>query len=423
MGMSTAQEALCCKLFPMRVLTFGWDFPPSRNGGLGVACFGLTRELAEKGVEVIFVLPKQQEVIGTPRFVFANNERRVRVREITSGLLPYQNSGSVIESIIGYERDGRPKYQTRTILEEVHRFAHQAAAIAKEEEFDLIHAHDWTSYLAGVAAKVVSGKPLILHVHATSFDQAASNNVDPSIYKIEREAFQFADRVVTVSEFTRGILIDKHAVDPEKVMVVHNGCDTYEPPRYQPVLQELKAQGRKIILYHGRITIQKGVDYFVRAARRVVDVDPNVMFVISGWGDMTNQIIAQVGAMGLSGHVMFAGALWEEERDKMYQAADLVVMPSVSEPFGLVPLEALQHGTPSLISKQSGVSEVLTHVLKVDFWDVDEMANKILATLRYPVLHTQLRTSGRQEINKLTWGEAARKVKRLYQNLIHYSAT
>jgi glycogen synthase len=207
------------------------------------------------------------------------------------------------------------------------------------------------------------------------------------------------------------------------VMVVHNGCDTYDPPRYQPVLAELKAQGRKIILYHGRITIQKGVDYFVRAARRVVDVDPNVMFVISGWGDMTNQIIAQVGAMGLSGHVMFAGALWEEERDKMYQAADLVVMPSVSEPFGLVPLEALQHGTPSLISKQSGVSEVLTHVLKVDFWDVDEMANKILATLRYPVLHTQLRTSGRQEINKLTWGEAARKVKRLYQNLIHYSAT
>ncbi len=407
----------------MKVLTFGWDFPPSRNGGLGVACYGLTRELAEKGIDVIFVLPKQQDTTGTPRFVFANNERRVKVREVKSALLPYQNSDSLIESIIGYETDGRPKYQTRTLLEEVHRFAHQAAAIAEEEDFDLIHAHDWTSYLAGVAAKVVSGKPLILHVHATSFDQAASNNVDPSIFQIEQEAFTFADQVVTVSEFTRRILIEKHGVPADKVTVVHNGCDTFEPPRHVPVLAGLKAQGKKIILYHGRITIQKGVDYFVRAARRVVDIEPNVVFVISGWGDMTNQIIAQVGAMGLSGHVIFAGALWEEERDQMYQAADLVVMPSVSEPFGLVPLEALQHGTPSLVSKQSGVAEVLTHVLKVDFWDVDEMANQILATLRYPVLHTQLRTSGRMEINRLSWAEAARKIKRLYQHLVHYGTT
>ncbi len=407
----------------MKVLTFGWDFPPSRNGGLGVACYGLTRELADKGIDVIFVLPKKQETIGSPRFVFANNERRVKVREIKSSLIPYQNSDSLIESIIGYETDGRPKYQTRTILEEVHRFASEAALIAHEENFDLIHAHDWTSYLAGVAAKVASGKPLILHVHATSFDQAASDNVDPSIFKIEQEAFMFADQVVTVSEFTKRILVEKHGVPSEKVLVVHNGCDTFEPIRHVPVLAGLKAQGKKIILYHGRITIQKGVDYFVRAARRVVDVDPTVVFIISGWGDMTNQIITQVGAMGLSGHVIFAGALWEEERDQMYQAADLVVMPSVSEPFGLVPLEALQHGTPSLVSKQSGVAEVLTHVLKVDFWDVDEIANQILATMRYPVLHKQLRTSGRLEINKLSWAEAARKIKRLYHHLVHYGTT
>jgi glycosyltransferase involved in cell wall biosynthesis len=404
----------------MKVLTFGWDFPPSRNGGLGVACHGLTRELVGDGVEVIFVLPKQQPTAGTPRFLFADSERKVQVRQVLSSLVPYKSADSVVESMIGYDADGRPKYKSRTILEEVHRFAVQAAHIAHEEQFDLIHAHDWTSYLAGVAAKDVSGKPLILHVHATSFDQAASHNVDPSIYDIERRAFAVADKVVAVSQFTKDIIVARHGVPAEKIEVVHNGCDTFVPPQHQPVLADLKGQGKKIVLYHGRITIQKGVDYFVRAARRVVDTDPSIVFVISGWGDMTEQIIRQVGELGLSSHVIFAGALWEEERDQMYQAADLVVMPSVSEPFGLVPLEAIQHGTPSLISKQSGVAEVLTHVLKVDFWDVDDMANKIIATMRYGALRTQLRDSGRRELQSLSWREAAKKVFVLYRRLLQY---
>ena len=404
----------------MKVLTFGWDFPPSRNGGLGVACYGLTRELVTSGIEVLFVLPKKQETIGTPRFIFAGQEHKTTVIEVNSAIAPYHGGTSLVTSVVGYQSDGAPILATRTMLDEVHLFASQAATIAAREQFDVIHAHDWTSYLAGVVAKKVSGKPLILHVHATSFDQAAGNNVDPSIFRIEQDAFNYADTVVAVSEFTRRIIIEKHRIAPEKVVVVHNGCDTYVPPVYEPSLRELKAQGKKIILYHGRITIQKGVDYFVRAARRVVDVDPNIIFVISGWGDMQNQIIRLVGELGLSGHVIFAGALWEEERDRMYQTADLVVMPSVSEPFGLVPLEALQHGTPSLISKQSGVAEVLTHVLKIDFWDIDGMANHILAAMRYDVLRNQLATHGRVEINRLNWREAAQKVVALYKNLVNY---
>ncbi|MBY0537982.1 glycosyltransferase family 4 protein [Patescibacteria group bacterium] len=403
----------------MKVLTFGWDFPPSRNGGLGVACYGLTRELATEGIEVLFVLPKKQETIGTPKFIFAGQEHKTTVIEVNSAIAPYHSGSSQVTSVIGYHSDGTPKYATRTMLDEVHLFAIQAAAIARTHQFDIIHAHDWTSYLAGVAAKKASGKPLILHVHATSFDQAASNNVDPSIFRIEQDAFNTADTIVAVSEFTRRIIIEKHRIAPEKIVVVHNGCDTFIPPVHDPSLKELKAQGKKIVLYHGRITIQKGVDYFVRAARRVVDVDPNIVFVISGWGDMQNQIIRMVGELGLSGNVIFAGALWEEERDRMYQTADLVVMPSVSEPFGLVPLEALQHGTPSLISKQSGVAEVLTHVLKVDFWDTDAMANQILATMRYDVMRTQLASHGRQEINRLSWREAAKKVVSLYKNLVN----
>jgi len=401
----------------MKVLTFGWDYPPETTGGLGIACLGLTRELAHEGVEVVFVLPRSQRVQGNARFIFADVEKMVKTREVGSSLVPYKGSQSIVDV---YDATGKRVIYSRTILQEVHAFAHKAAQIAREEEFDLIHAHDWTSYLAGIAAKKASGKPLILHVHATAFDQAASDHVDPEVYKIEREAFAEADCIITVSNFTKNILITKHEVPHEKIDVVHNGCDTHEPIRHMPALEELRAQGKKIVMYHGRITIQKGVDYFVEAARRVVDMDPNVIFVISGKGDMMGQIMHKVGALGLSEHVIFAGALWYEERDRMYQSVDLVVMPSVSEPFGLVPLEAIQHGTPSLISKQSGVSEVISHVLKVDFWDVDDMANKILATLRYPVMRQQLAREGRSELYKLSWKNAAVKVINLYHRLVHY---
>ncbi len=401
----------------MKVLTFGWDFPPHTTGGLGVACQGLTRELAEQGVEVIFVLPKTQAVEGSGRFIFADIEHMVRVHEVNSSIAPYLGSETRMDV---YDEYGVRRMYQSTLIAEVHAFAHKASEIAKNETFDLIHAHDWTSYLAGVAAKVATGRPLILHVHATSFDQAAGNSVDPTVFGIEQEAFNAADRVIAVSQFTKNIIVDKYGTDPEKVQVMHNGVHVQEPKRHEPTLQELRAQGKKIVLYHGRITIQKGVDYFVQAAQKVIEHDPNIIFVISGKGDMTAQIMRQVGALGLSQHILFAGALWYEERDQMYQSVDLVVMPSVSEPFGLVPLEAIQHGAPSLISKQSGVAEVVTHVLKVDFWDVEDMANKILATMRYPVMHQQLVREGQREVKRLSWKGVASKVRDLYQHLLEW---
>lgn len=399
----------------MIVLTFGWDFPPHTTGGLGVACQGLTRELSSDGVEVIFVLPKSQPTDGSSRFIFADIAHTIRTREINSSIAPYLGSQTMVDVFDVY---GVRKMYQHTLLDEVHAFAHRAAEIATEETFDLIHAHDWTSYLAGVAAKRVSGKSLVLHVHATAFDQAAGDNIDPRVYAIEKESFEAADCIIAVSEFTKRIIVNKYAIDAAKVQVVHNGIDTHEPKRHEPTLKELRAQGKKIVLYHGRITIQKGVDYFIKAAQKVVAFDPNVVFVISGNGDMTGQIMQQVGALGLSQHVLFAGALWYEDRDQMYQSVDLVVMPSVSEPFGLVPLEAIQHGAPSLISKQSGVAEVITHVLKVDFWDVDDMANKILAVLRYPVMHGQLIREGKREVSRLSWCTAAQKVVVIYKRLL-----
>lgn len=385
-----------------------------RNGGLGVACQGLTEELLEAGIEVIFVLPREQNTVGGPRFRFANT-LPTRIYPIHSSLLPYQNGMSTFEMVLP---GGKRIRFSRSIIEEARKYAEAAFAIAKEEEFDIIHAHDWTSYLAGMAAKSASGRPLVLHVHATSFDQAGGAHVDPTIYDIECAAFNTADSVIAISEYTRGIVVDRYGIPPEKVTVVHNGIKPLTPMRLEPALKELKAQGKKIVFYHGRITIQKGVDYFVRAARKVIDFDNNVVFVISGWGDMEHQIMHMVGSLGLSQHFIFAGALWDEERDRMYQSADLLVMPSVSEPFGLVPLEAMQHGAPVLISKQSGVAEVLTHALKVDFWDVDEMANKMIAALRYPAMHKQLVKEGKMELLRITWKRAAEKVIHLYHRLL-----
>ena len=400
----------------MRVLTFGWEFPPAKNGGLGVACHGLTKELTSDGIEVLFVLPRQQSVTRpkNTHFVFADLGVSGSVYEVPAEHLPYQSGATKLQF---FDEVTKEWIVRGTVLDEVHRFARKAALIAGAEQFDLIHAHDWTSYLAGLAAKAVSGKPLIVHAHATSFDQAAGDNVDPSVYAIECKAFAEADRIIVVSQMNRNTLIHKHHVDPAKILVVPNGCDPEIPAELPVALPEHKERGRKIILYHGRITIQKGVDYFVQAARRVIDVEPDVLFVISGSGDMERQIMQQVGSNGLGQHVLFAGALWDEERDRMYQSADLLVMPSVSEPFGLVPMEAIKHGTPALISKQSGVSEILTHVLKVDFWDVEEMADKMIAAIRHDTLNHQLVREGRLELLRHTWQKAASRIKSLYYQL------
>lgn len=387
-----------------------------RNGGLGVACHGLTEELIDSGVEVVFVLPRQQPTIGKNSFLFADTVP-IKVYEVPSSLLPYEHAHSFYEY---FTEEGERMRFSRKVIQEVYSYAEAARGIAEREHFDVIHAHDWTSYLAGLAAKLVSGKPLVLHVHATSFDQSGSEYVDPDMYAIEHKGFHGADSVVTVSQFTKNLVSEKYGIEPEKITVIHNGIKLDSPKQLPPVMTELKEQGKKIVFYNGRITIQKGVDYFIRAARKVVDIDPNVVFVISGWGDMERQIIHLVGSLGLSKNVIFAGALWDDDRDSMYQCADLLVMPSVSEPFGLVPLEALQHGTPVLISKQSGVSEVLTHALKVDFWDIDEMTNKIIAALKYPAMNRQLVNEGRRELQNITWRKAADKVVMLYHKLLDW---
>jgi glycosyltransferase involved in cell wall biosynthesis len=396
----------------LKVLMFGWEFPPHNSGGLGTACFGLTKALSGDA-EVVFVLPKKVPVNSKfAKMVFAN-QRSMKVRHVDTLLYPY-----ITEERYNDEyRTHHDNVYGSSLMEEVRRYAHKAGAIAVSENCDVIHAHDWLAYLAGIEAKKATGKPLVVHVHATEFDRTGGNGVNEEVYAIERAGIAAADAVIAVSQWTKNILVSKYGVAPEKVTVVHNGVDLEEIKRIPSRLQGLKDAGNKIVLFVGRITLQKGPDYFIRAAKRVLEYRPNTMFVVSGSGDMEYQMIRQAASAGISDKVLFAGFLRGEDLNSVYQAADLYIMPSISEPFGITPLEALANGTPVLISHQSGVSEVLNHALKTDFWDIDAMADKIISTLDHPALYENLRSNGYREVEKNSWAVAAGKCLSLYNRL------
>ena len=300
---------------------------------------------------------------------------------------------------------------------EVHRYAAVAAQLALNEQFDIIHAHDWMTYPAGIAAAAITGKPLVVQVHSTEFDRSGEN-VNQMIYDIERKGMHAADKIIAVSHLTRNIIISRYGVPGEKVEVVYNGVE-----RNGQNGNDLPEVGiekdEKIVLFLGRITMQKGPEYFLAAAKKVLEKIDNVKFVMAGSGDMMRRTIEMAAGLGIGHKVLFTGFLRGEDVEKVYRMADLYVMPSVSEPFGIAPLEALNHDVPVIISKQSGVAEVLTHVLKVDFWDIDEMANKIIAVLKYPPLQMTLREHGNFEVRKLQWKDSAQRCARIYGDLVN----
>ncbi|MBU2009979.1 glycosyltransferase family 4 protein [Patescibacteria group bacterium] len=406
-----------------RVLMFGWEFPPHSSGGLGTACLGLTRALAKEKVEVIFVLPKKINLNANHvKFIFAENgenKLKVQFRAIDSVLQPYLTSNGYIKEL---DQVTKKTIYGVTLIDEVKRYARQARIIAMNEEFDVIHAHDWLSFYAGVEAKKISGKPLILHFHATEFDRSGGQGANSEVFALEQEAIKYADSIIAVSNFTKNLLVEKYYISPERIEVVHNAIEEPDEMNLPATLEEIKATGTKIVLYLGRITIQKGPDYFIQTAKRVLDIyDGKVLFVVVGSGDMHKQMIDQVAALGISDKVIFTGMLLGEAVTKMFRAADLFVMPSVSEPFGLVPLEAALQNTPSIISKQSGISEVTSHMLKVDFWDIDEMANQIISVLTYGSLQQTLTENAKKEAKKLTWNTPAKKCVALYNKIINKS--
>ncbi len=399
----------------MKILMFGWEFPPHNSGGLGTACHGLTKYLSKRGIEIIFVLPKKVNVDADfIKFVFGGKERKYVVNSLLSVYSTNEEYSSRLFCHAEQKSENFHLYG-QNLNEEVERYGEIAKEIAQQEEFDLIHAHDWLTFKAGIAAKKVSRKPLIVHVHATEFDRTGGNLLNQDVYNMEKEGMEEADLIITVSDFTKNKIIEHYNMKPQKVRVVHNSV---EFENYALEKASVLKKNNKIVLFLGRITLQKGPDYFIYSARKVVNYMPNVIFLVGGSGDMEKFLIRKAAELGIGDKVLFMGFVRGKEKSKAYQMADVYVMPSVSEPFGITPLESLVNKTPVIISKQSGVSEILKNCLKVDFWDVDELSNKIISVLKYPELQQCLKENGHAEVCKMSWDSAAEKCHNIYKEVL-----
>ncbi len=462
----------------------GWEFPPFISGGLGTACFGLTRGLDEVGVEVCFVLPTAVPIelegasdslhvqLRTPADLFGDLPDKLRedeeiaggfehleIHRLAAALRPYGTPQNVEEDLRRLRRQGMldatkqalrraqkassgeasESHPTATdgeasaplphgslksgewlrhyegdLMGQVKYYTDLAVKLGRTEQFDVIHAHDWMTYPAATAVARATGKPLVVQVHSTEFDRSGGQ-VNKRVCNIERTGMRQADKVICVSYLTRNIVMKRYGVPKEKIEVVYNAVDL--PPEGDWGMKPI-GRNEKIVLFLGRVTMQKGPEYFLRAAKKVVEKFQDVRFVMAGSGDMIKECIQLAADLKLGQYVTFTGFLRGEDVQRVFEMADLYVMPSVSEPFGIAPLEALSHNVPVIISKQSGVSEVLTHVLKVDFWDTDEMANKVLAVLRHEPLRNTLRQQGQFELEKFSWRDSAMKLKRIYKQLI-----
>ena len=425
---------------------FGWEFPPHIAGGLGTACYGMTRGLARNGVEVVFVMPRAYgdedqrfvrvvnasdvETIGTRDHEFSEELlEKVSFIHIDSNMLPYISPEEYAAYHDEFVRSGRTHEWTdvwkqrytfsgkygANLMEEVARYAMVAAQVAKdlEGQFDVIHAHDWLTYFAGIAAKRVSGKPLVVHMHATEFDRSGEN-INRRVYAIEKAGMQAADRVIAVSELTRRIVIGKYGIPADKVVTVHNAVRFGESEEAAPE----RAGKDKVVTFLGRITYQKGPDYFVEAAAKVLQRVSDVRFVMAGSGDLMNHVVRRVAQLGIADRFHFTGFLKGGEVQRMFRLSDVYVMPSVSEPFGISPLEAMRSGVPVIISRQSGVAEVLDYAIKVNYWDVDALADAIYGLLTYPALGRMFASKGLEEVTGLKWTNAAAKIKTVYETVV-----
>ena len=475
----------------MRVLMFGWEFPPHLSGGLGTACYGMTKALASKGVDIRFVLPRlggaapdmprrlqlcsasgvtmrmtpqdYQAILGrlgeagqgrlvpeawrnwSGSVMRAFWEKHLHIEPLDSALFPYATGQSYAEVLNAGDfsrrireegwawasmprgaHDGPMVEDTINLhggygpdlMTEVFRYSQAAVQLAGSSDFDLIHAHDWMTYPAGMAVKAATGKPLIVHIHALESDRSGMN-MNTEVASIEKAGMEAADVVVAVSHYTKSRVVRLYGIPPEKIRVVHNAV-TRSQARSQLSVPQTSEEKR--VLFMGRITYQKGPEYFVEAANLVLKHMKNVRFIMAGSGDMLSRMVGQVARLRLGSHFHFTGFLKGENVDRMYAMSDLYVMPSVSEPFGIAPLEAMAYDVPVIISQQSGVSEVVRHALKVNFWDVRDMADKICAVLRYPKLADELVRNCREELKNIRWENSADRLIRIYERCIEKHA-
>ena len=376
----------------MRIAMIGWEYPPFKAGGLATHCYGLTRSLADKNTKVYFFMPKTKESAKSDK----SNLKIIEVGE--TEVFPYDRPDS---KEIGGNFYEAVYYYNSLVVSKVEE------GIKKEGKFDAIHCHDWLTMKAGIEIKEKFDIPLVLTVHSTEYDRSGWLYPNQWFIDIEREGMQKADKIIAVSHFTKRVCVEKYGINPDKITVVHNAV--------YPIKEGHK---KEIVLFLGRLTIQKGAEFFLRAAQKVKDFEPDTKFVIAGTGDMLPKLINQAIDLGISDRTVFTGRLTEEEVKHIYGISSVYVMPSVSEPFGITALEAISAGTPTIASKTAGFSEAFKNCLRVDFWDTDEMANKIVSLLRYSPLHKTLSTEGKREIDLFTWDTVADKTMEVYGSVI-----
>ena len=418
----------------MKVLMFGWEFPPHISGGLGTASYGLTKGFVPQGdVEIKFCIPKPygDEDNSFLRIVGMNSvpivwkdvdssyvESRVgaiirpdeyyRYRDHIYGDFSYMNTNDLgcMEFAGGYPDN---------LHEEINNYSIIAGVVARTEEFDIIHSHDWLTYPAGIHAKQVSGKKLVIHVHATDFDRSRGN-VNPTVYAIEKNGMDHADHIFCVSELTRRTVIDKYHQHPDKVTTLHNAVTPLSPDIM--AIEPKKIPNEKVVTFLGRITMQKGPEYFVEAAAQVLKKTRNKRFCMAGSGDKMSDMIKLVAQRGIADRFHFPGFMLGRQVYECLKASDVYIMPSVSEPFGISPLEAMQCDVPTIISKQSGCAEILDKCIKTDYWDINAMADAIYAICNNDSLYEYLKVEGRREVDNITWENVALKLRGLYEKVM-----
>jgi glycosyltransferase involved in cell wall biosynthesis len=420
----------------MKALMFGWEFPPHILGGLGTASYGLTRGMAtQPDMDITFVIPKPW-----------GDEDKSFLKIIGACIVPIvwkDVQYDYVKNRLGKYMDPQLYYDLRdhiyadfsyrfvndlgcmefsgrypdNLLEEINNYSIVAGVIARKEQFDIIHAHDWLTYPAGIHAKMVSSKPLVIHVHATDYDRSRGN-VNPDVYGIEKNGMDNADHIITVSNLTRQTVIEKYHQNPSKVTTVHNAVEPLSPDIL--AIPDKKGVKDKVITFLGRITMQKGPEYFVEAAAKVLAKAPEARFIMAGSGDMMDKMIRLAAKRDISDRFHFTGFMKGKQVYEVLKASDVYVMPSVSEPFGISPLEAMQCGIPSIISKQSGCAEILNYAVKVDYWDIEAMADAMYALISYPAMHQFLKEEGKKEVDNLKWEYAGQKIRRIYDQLIYH---
>ncbi|GHT76462.1 4-alpha-glucanotransferase [Bacteroidia bacterium] len=418
----------------MKALMFGWEFPPHILGGLGTASYGLTKGMAlQTDMEITFVMPKPwgDEDQSFLRLIGACNTPVVwknvpwekvkeRVGKYMDTQLYYDLRNHIYADFSYYPVNdlgciGFSGRYPDNLLEEINNYSIVAGVIARTVECDVIHSHDWLTYPAGIHAKTVTGKPLVIHVHATDFDRSRGK-VNPTVYGIEKDGMDHADHIITVSNLTRNIVIEKYHQDPRKVTTVHNAV---EPLNSEiATIQSKKGTKDKVVTFLGRITMQKGPEYFVEAAAKVLKKTDNVRFVMAGNGDMMNQMIRLAAQRCISDRFHFTGFMKGTQVYEVLKSSDVYVMPSVSEPFGISPLEAMQCGVPTIISKQSGCAEILEKAIKTDYWDIEAMADAMYSIITYPGMAEYLQLEGKNEVDQITWEKAGWKVREIYNQVL-----